>query len=326
MFSFDSNIPEKILSQATFMVCAMALVTSCGQKKPMKTATDSTAIKVGQQSIDLRDLQADLDDLSRRRNPEAQDPQQFISGSVERLTALERAHELGLDRERDLRRQWENLLIGRLYQQELEKKLSQIEVSDAEIEAYYETQKSSYGRPAQIHIALLHLATSPKQSEENRRQTRERMQSARKLATDIPTDIQGFGKLAMEYSEEATSRFKGGDIGWLQEGASQYRWPREVVKAAFELQEIGALSEVIEAEDGCYLLKKLDFRNASTPPLEGRFRSSIRNSILDDKRKTLEKELKESWSKAYPAIIHQEVIKQLSYKKQPILDQNFTEP
>ena len=314
------------LPHVASLACLAGLTASCDSKKAPASHTEPVAIQVGAQKIHLAELQADLDDLAKRRNPIAADASKFIPSSVERLTALERAHQLGLDKDRELRRQWENLLIGRLHEQELEKRLAELKVTDAEIEEFYQNKKATYSRPAQLQLALLHLAVTRHTDEAKRKEIRAKMENAHSLAKELSPEVTGFGALAMEYSEEATSRFKGGDVGWMQAGASGYRWPDEVIKAAFSLKAVGDISEVIEASDGFYLLRKLDFREPAVQPLEGRFRSSIANAVLAQKREALEKELKKSWQDAHPATIDDKLIQQLQYKKTPSQDPVFAEP
>lgn len=134
-FSLSSCFPHVVS-----LACIAGLTTSCGSKKAPVSHDAPVAIQVGSQKVHLADLQADLDDLAKRRNPVAADASKFIPASVERLTALEQAHQLGLDKDRELRRQWENLLIGRLHEQELEKRLAELKVTDAEIEEFYQSK------------------------------------------------------------------------------------------------------------------------------------------------------------------------------------------
>jgi parvulin-like peptidyl-prolyl isomerase len=314
------------LPHVASLACLAGLTASCGSKKAPVSNAEPAAIRVGSQQIHLAELQADLDDLAKRRNPIAADASKFIPATVDRLTALEQAHQLGLDKDRELRRQWENLLIGRLHEQELEKRLAELKVTDAEIEEFYQNKKATYSRPAQLQLALLHLAVTRHTDEAKRKETRAKMENARSLAMELSPEVTGFGALAMEYSEEATSRFKGGDVGWMQAGASGYRWPDEVIKAAFSLKAVGDISEVIEASDGFYLLRKIDFREPAVQPLEGRFRSSVANAVLAQKREALEKQLKKSWLDAHPATIDDKLIQQLQYKKTPSQDPVFAEP
>jgi foldase protein PrsA len=98
----------------------------------------------------------------------------------------------------------------------------------------------------------------------------------------------------MVYSDEATSRFKGGDIGWLQDGAARYRWPEVVVETAFNL-DAGAISEVLETDAGFYLIKQLDSRASQVRPLGARVASSLKTKLLRQKKTEFERALKAQW-------------------------------
>lgn len=288
-------------------------IVSCGAKKSVTKEQGPVAMSVGQRQVLLSELQADLDDLAKRHNPLATKAERFLPEAVDRFVALERAKELGLDQDPQLRRQWENLMIGLLQQRELDQKLTSIKITDDEIAAHYEKKKSSLGRPAQWQIALLFLSIPKNASSELTNSIRARMEQARELSLKLPADTKGFGALAMEYSEEPTSRFKGGDVGWLEDGATAYRWPKEVIEAARSLPTVGEISQVIATPEGFFLIRKIDSREPVVRPLEGRLKSSIASAVMAEKRQSMEKELKLQWQKQHPVEMNQKVLSQLKY-------------
>ena len=303
--------------------CALAatlmLSASCKRAEPPATgrnvdADDPVAMVIGKREVRLSELQAEIDFLNAKRNPAAANAEAFLPVAIERRVALEKALELGLDRDPDLRRQWENLLIGRLREAEIETKLRQTAVTDAEIEDYFKTHQSTYSSPARLNLALLFLSVPARADDETRSAVRKRMEEARAIALDLPEDARGFGEHAMTYSEEATSRFKGGDIGWLEAGAASYRWPAEVVNAGFALTNIGDVSEVIETSTGFYLLKKLDAREPTVRSLDGRLRATLENALLKEKRAELETNLKQQWENSHPVIVHEDILKSLEFQ------------
>jgi peptidyl-prolyl cis-trans isomerase C len=303
----------------TVFACLPLLTVSCGRSAPSENSSaenhaDPIALEIGERRIRLSELQSEADHLRAKRNPAAANPDSFLAAAIERFTALEKARELALDQDPELRRQWENLLIGRLRESEIEAKLGEVVVTDDEIRDHFEKNESSFSRPAQVHLALLYLPISPRAGEEDRAAVRQRMEEARALALELAEDERGFGSHAMTHSEEATSRFKGGDIGWLEAGATASRWPDEVVKAGFALKEKGDLSEVFEAGDGIYLLKKVDSREPAVRSLDGRLRSSLEAAILKQKRSTLEADLLESWRASTPVKRHEDVLKTLQFQ------------
>jgi parvulin-like peptidyl-prolyl isomerase len=123
----------------------------------------------------------------------------------------------------------------------------------------------------------------------------------------------------MEYSEEATSRFKGGDIGWMQSGEMSYRWPSSVVQAAFALQSVGDVSPVIETEDGFYLLMKLDSRDTLVRPLDESLRASIRRKLFNQKRTELTQSIQAEWGVDTPVQVNKEALSQLNLKSTSVV-------
>lgn len=329
MNSFMKSLPSTLarhpgsrgmrcLGGAVFVVVAL-LAASCKRSETAANPTtavgkDPVAIQIGKREIRLSELQAEIDFLRQKHNPAAASLEAFLDPCVERLVALERARELGLDQDIELKRQWENLLVGRLRETEIEAKLRDVAVTDEEIREYYERNLRAYTRPAQLQLALLYLSVPARADDEARAAVRQRMEEARKLALDLPANTRGFGGQAMTYSEEATSRFKGGDIGWLDAGAPAYRWPDEVMKAGFALAQKGDLSDVIETADGFYLLKKLDSREAVVRSLEGRMRATLENSLLNEKRAAIETQLKQSWKSSNTVTVHEDILNSLEFQ------------
>jgi len=333
MFSGPTPSPNHSRASAGRLCCgaaigvlALTLIPACKQDAPSAGSTrqaDPVALNVGDKSVRLSELQAELDFLRARHSPVATERGAFVGASVERLVALEKARELGLDQDMELRRQWENLLIGRLKQTELDSRIAEVEVSDSEIQEYYQRNLDTYATPAQVHLALLFLKVPRHADDAARAAVAARLEEAKSLALNLPADTRGFGQHAMTFSEDATSRFKGGDIGWVQAGASQPVWPAAVVAAGFGLQDVGSLSEVIATEDGYYLLKKLDSRPAAVRSLEGRFRATLEGTLLKEKRAALEAQLKDDWKAAATVTLHQDVLSGLKFL--PVAEQAATE-
>ena len=301
------------------IACVAIIVASCKRSEPttVKPDSDPVALEVGSRKIRLSELQAEINLLRERRSPAAANLEAFLEPGIDRLVAREQARNLGLDQDVALRRQYENLLIGRLRESQIEAKLSEITVTDEEIKAHFERNLASYSRPAQCRLALLFLPVSKHTDAEARAATRARLEEARTLALELPAEPRGFGSLAMADSEEASSRFKGGDVGWLEAGASAYRWPDPVVKAGFALANIGDISAVIEADDGYYIVKKLDARDAVVRSLDGRLRSSLEAAILQEKRTAIESSLTTEWKTSNPVTLHDDVLKSLQFQALP---------
>lgn len=299
-----------LVSSCALLAGAVFALSGCGSDA---SDADPVAIRIGEREVRMSEVQAEFDSLQANGSPLATDRERFMQNYVERLAALERARTLKLDQDIELKRQAENLLIGRLKQVEIEDKLAAVVVTDEELQAYYQANIKDFSTPAQLRLALLFLEAPQHLSDEARREIRAKMEVGRIRAFELPADVRGFGADAMIYSDEATSRFKGGDVGWLHEGATRYRWPEVVVAAAFDLDQNGALSDVIETQDGFYLLKKLDARAAQVRPLGARVESSLRTRLLREKRAALAQTLKADWEAQSAVELNDEVIAEIDF-------------
>jgi len=168
-----------------------------------------------------------------------------------------------------------------------------IEIGDDEVRAEYEKRIDQYTRPAQIRLAALFLNAGKVVSAEKRQELIDRLSEARRKAIDNPAPggrgpaAGGFAALAIEYSDDQASRYRGGDIGWLEEGTTSSRWPSEVLEAGYALKK-GEISEIIETEDGFCLVMKSDERKAFTTPFD-QVAPTLRQSLLVQKRRELNK-------------------------------------
>ncbi|MGJ8649125.1 MAG: peptidylprolyl isomerase [Opitutaceae bacterium] len=287
-------------------------VTACAPKETEVVDSDPVAIRVGEREIRLSELQAQIDFLNTNRSFGTEDTAYFMDQYLERQIALGNAYAEGLDQDLEIQRQWENLLIGRFKKTRMDQALASVSVTEEEVTEYYQANIDQYTRPAQVRLALMQLEKSGRDVEV----IRQRMEEGRRLASDLPKDTRGFGALAVKYSEDATSRFKGGDVGWLQEGRSQYRWPAEVIESGFTLSENRELSPVIETDSGFYVIMRIDAREAVVRPLEGNFFASVQNQILKEKRAELTVQLKDEWATSVDVELQAEVIAELKFPTQ----------
>lgn len=273
----------------SLVLCAVALaasmLVSCRKTVPQVLAT------VGGVSLTAEDLVQEAARLQAARRP-VPDKATLLQEMVNRLALLQRAKAAGLDRDPQLQREIGNLIIGRFLDRELKDQLAAVTVPTNEVRADYDRQTARFTQPPKYRLALLRLDGGKKLSDARTAELRARLEEARRRALAQPAppprpDVPGgFGALAIEFSDDAASRYRGGDIGWVESGREGYSWPRPVLEAGFAL-ETGAVSGLIEAESNFFLVMKTDSRPAVTQPFE-QVESSIRQKLLAQKRQALD--------------------------------------
>jgi parvulin-like peptidyl-prolyl isomerase len=97
-----------------------------------------------------------------------------------------------------------------------------------------------------------------------------------------------FAKMAMEYSEDTSTRKEGGDLGYFKKGELLPALEREASKL-----QIGEVSGLIRTELGFHILKLLDRKGGEAPPFE-----EIKEKVeADYYEKEIEKALQQFLSK-----------------------------
>jgi peptidyl-prolyl cis-trans isomerase C len=171
-------------------------------------------------------------------------------------------------------------LIARYFEQFLSKA-----VTDDAVANYYTQHAAEYSEH-RVHIAHILVRTSRAMGEAERRAAQTKIQeAASKLRAGMDWD-----KAVTSYSEDSISAKKGGDLGWIQQGAIDPK----LSEVAFELPE-GKISEPFETQFGFHLLKVLEAPATKQRPLEsvrGEIRYRLRNEAKDAELKKLTESVK----------------------------------
>jgi parvulin-like peptidyl-prolyl isomerase len=270
-------------SSGLLVILALGALAGCSKGPAPDTSILAT---VGEHVIRVPDLQKEIAwrQSARRNVPE---PRALLEEMVLQEALLQKARAAGLEKDPELLRSWRSLLVSKLKESELSPRLEELQVSPEELRLAYEKQLDRLTEPGKAHLALVQVKTHPKMSEPQLAELRTRIEEARVQSLALTNGELGFGKVAVAYSEDQASRYKGGDVGWFDEGQSHYRWPAGVISAGFALTNPGQVSAVIHDTTGFYLVKKLDTRSAIVTP-SAQVEERLRRQLLAEKRKQAE--------------------------------------
>lgn len=270
-----------------FVFVAVLMLGGCSKKSPSPAPKTNVVAQVGSREITIAHFQ----DWMQRRGVGTNLVQKeaLLSEVIDHYAAVQKARDLGLDRRPDLQRAWENMLVNALRERQLESQLTNPAPAREEVDAYYQANLASFSEPAQRRAAILFVEIPTKAGADQKSGALQRLTEARYKAlqqTNAPSG-RGFGALAVEYSDDQLTRYKGGDTGWLIEGKSDYRFDTNVLGVIFSLPQTNALSEIIETARGLYLVKLMEARPPRSKPLES-VRAMIQQKLLVEKRRRAE--------------------------------------
>lgn len=174
--------------------------------------------------------------------------------------------------------------------------VSDKEVTDAEIEAWYKSHQAQYMNPEQVSVkyievdgAKLQPKAAPSDEELKKRYEDEKqrfVQPEQRLVSHILVDVPpnatpeqqkaalakadkiaaeatpaNFAKLAEKDSQDLGSKRQGGDLGWLEKGVTNAAFD----SAMFSLQK-GQISKPVLSSDGYHIIWLRDIRSGESKP------------------------------------------------------------
>ncbi|HKX63129.1 MAG TPA: peptidyl-prolyl cis-trans isomerase [Verrucomicrobiae bacterium] len=189
--------------------------------------------------------------------------QQVLEEVVREKVLLLKARAAGVDRDPELTRRWERMVVAKYEAAHKPDPEKQRAPSFAEVEQFYRDHSADYQRPEQIRVALIQVKGSPKAAEEKRAELRTRAEKILALAQRPDAN---FAELARIHSEDRATRYSGGEGGWMERGQVPLSWPHELTEATFAFETPGILP-LVEAGGSFYVVKLLDRQSAGIRPL-----------------------------------------------------------
>ncbi len=143
---------------------------------------------------------------------------------------------------------------GMAIQELISKLVADVEVTDEEMKAFYESNPDLFQTPEQVQARHILIKVAPEADEAQKKAA---LQKIRNLQKKIKAG-EDFAQLAQTHSEGPSS-VKGGDLGFFRRG--QMVKPFE--EAAFGLEK-NEVSDVVETRFGYHLIQVTDRRPAGT--------------------------------------------------------------
>ena len=195
---------------------------------------------------------------------------------------VESARRAGAFDDPEMQRKIKQLAISRIEQQ-VAKEVGDAEaLTQEEVAAYYAQQAAALAKPERVKVAFILIQLPAKVSPEKKAELAQRAADVRKEAEGLSPAVGNFGYLAAKYSEDQATRYKGGESGWLSQKQPSQRWGKEIVDQLFALEKPGAMTPVLETEDGLFIFRLMDRETAAAVPLE-RVEPNLRNRMIEER-------------------------------------------
>ena len=160
------------------------------------------------------------------------------------------------------------MLISRYFEKHLKDK-----VSDEAIRGFYASNSNKY-ESQKVKVAHILIRTQKNMSET---ETQAKYSRAAEAYSKLKTGVE-FATIAKEYSEDSVSVKKGGEIGWINEGAVDPVFS----EMAFKKLKKDEISEPFKTSFGYHIVKLLEEPSVVKKPLEsvkGDIRYQLRKKV-----------------------------------------------
>lgn len=234
------------------------------RRKLMRAVTEElvTDRLVARQAADIPVSEEDID----RRLKELQ----AGSSPADFEAALRNSHQTLDDLRRTLRAE---IRQGRWMEKQI---ATGTKASDAEVGEYYQKNPQLFQAPETARASHILVRVTQDATPET---TAEKDQFVRSLRERIVDRKESFAELARQFSDDAGSREKGGDLGFF----SRERMVPEFAEAAFRLAQ-DEVSEPVRTTFGFHLIRLTDRRAPHVIPLE-EARPTIKTYLEADRRR-----------------------------------------
>src|SRR5437773_2714507 len=260
----ESTVGGLTIKSTLGLALLIAVISACSDKPD--ASSKALAIINGKEitasEFDLRWSQ--IPDYARKTFAGPEGRKKFLEELITHELLLQEAKKRGFDRDRPflerVERFRERSLLERLRVEEVD---AQVKVNREEVKAYYATNAANYTTPEELRVSHILVKTQEE-------------------ALDLKNRLdqgEDFAALARKVSLDLSTRYKGGDLGFIKKGQTM----PQIEKALLTLK-VGGISQPVATSFGYHIVKLVD-RASGTPLSFEDAKEQVREELLNEKRR-----------------------------------------
>lgn len=205
-----------------------------GQQQQKELPAGTVAVVAGQ-PVTLDDVRREMAESGATVSAEL-----ALEQLIDRKAMAHEARRLGLNHQPRVKAAIENLLVAELRQTATGPNNipASGQLEEVALREIFEQNKQHFEQPERRRLALV---MTGEEDEAGRRALEEFLERDKSPQT--------FARLAYEYSTHAKSRYRGGDLGWVESPAQLDELPPDIAEAAFALTPNQPWSEILKLPD-----------------------------------------------------------------------------
>ena len=304
------RLSARVLFSTSIVFATAANTVTSGQAADATLAVDpsqAVAIVAGEPIT----VQAFTAEMKRRASlvsfESASEKQALLDEMIRFQAVVAKALAAGYDKDPEIQATLRRLIASKYEREQLEPKLAKLTVTEEEVKQQYEANLASYTVPERSRAALVFLEFPSRATDAQKAAVVKKAEHALAEAKAQPATATAFGPLATNYSDDASSKYVGGEVGWLVKGEKGYRWDAAVTDAIFLLAKPGDTTPLVRTARGVYIARLVEKAGGAARPLE-RVKGAIEHEILQAKRDKVAAEFDKQLREAAGITVNREVL------------------
>lgn len=165
-------------------------------------------------------------------------------------------------------------------------------IAEERARALYAANPRRFLKAESWNAAWIRLETPRKATAEKKAEVLQRALSLKGRAEKECRLLTHFGPLAASVSADQSTRYRGGELGWMTLAQMEARMDPLVVAALRQLEKPGVVSEPVVAADGVYLIKLMARRPEELRPFD-----EVRPQLDHEMAQRVRQERETRWSR-----------------------------
>lgn len=251
---------------ALSLLFVIVVTSGCARKETVeidKAKNEEILARIGEDIITINDYKEEFAMLpSSYRDVAYQNKRNFLDNLINKRLLLQEAKRKHFENSESVRKLFQKVKEEIIIQELIDREISDnLEVTDSEIEKYYNENQNNYMEGAKIRASHILVDSEV---------------LAKKIQSDLKQGYD-FAELAKECSLDIPTKERGGDIGYFTKGALLAEF-----EDACDKVDVGGISDVVKTALGYHIIKVSDKKAPKLKSLE-EVREDIKSELLLDK-------------------------------------------
>lgn len=270
------------------VACGLLLTTSTVPSLASANSANDVLAVVGTKQITVKEFNEKYDEVVKQTiNPPSKEV--FLEDVVRYEIGVQEAVKRGMPDDPIVKERIRQEYYKGLLERELGKRVSEIKVTDKEMQDYYKNNP-------EIRTSHILIEFRPDATEEQKKAAKQR---AQEIFDEVKKSKRPFEELVGLYSDDVISKRTGGDVGWQ----SRLTLVPTYYDTALAMK-VGDVKGLVETQYGFHIIKVTGRRGYSDAD-----KRQIRMAVFNEKRKDIFDQYFTKLKKSYPVKLNKNLLK-----------------